>query len=219
MKKLVFFGFISLFSFFSFSEDIELYIGNDAQQSNAKPQVLLILDTSGSMGDYQTIKNVYDPTKTYAYQANFSDRSSTYLYYGKGSVIDLPLVDDVDENRRFIVGINSCKTAIDKLTTIGFYTGRVRDYTFQGNTGSWEEISAITGENISVIDCQDDVSIDVDNLTNGDPVTQNTNTNILVNGELVSLSTASGYPIDGKGTASAPIYYDNNVSFSIFLVS
>lgn len=214
MKSLVFISLLSLFSFFSFSEDIELYIGNNSQQSNAKPQVLLILDTSGSMGDYQTIKNVYDPARTYAYQGNYSDRASTHIYYGKGSVIDLPLVDDVNEDRRFIVGINSCQTAIDKLNTIGFYTGRIRDYTFQGNTGSWEEISGITGENISVIDCQDDVFIDVDNLANGDAVTQNTNTNILVNGGLVSLSTASGYPIDGQGTADTPIYYDTNVSNS-----
>ena len=214
MKKLAFISFLSLFSFCSFSEDIELYIGNNSQQSNAKPQVLLILDTSGSMGDYQTIKNVYDPSKTYAYQSNFSGRASSHIYYGKGSVIDLPLVDDVNENRRFIAGINSCKTAIDKLNTIGFYTGRIRDYTFQGNTGSWEEISGVTGENISVIDCQDDVFIDVDNLTNGDPVTQNTNTNILVNGALVSLASASGYPIDGKGTLDTPIYYDTNVSNS-----
>ena len=99
MKKLILISFLSLFSLYSFSEDIELYIGNSSQQSNAKPQVLLILDTSGSMGDYQTIKNVYNPNRTYAYQGGFSSRSSNYIYYGKGSVTDLPLVDDINENR------------------------------------------------------------------------------------------------------------------------
>ena len=212
MKKFITIIALSVFSLFSFSEDIELYIGNSSQQSNAKPQVLLILDTSGSMGDYQTIKNVYNPSKTYAYQGSFSDRSSNYIYFGKGAVAELPTVDATDEKRRFIADINSCKTAIDKLNTIGFYTGRIRDYTFKGNTGSWEEISSTTGENISVIDCQDDVNLDVDNLSNGNAVTQYVNTKILVNGNLVSLP--NGYPIDGQGTADTPVYYDSSISKS-----
>jgi type IV pilus assembly protein PilY1 len=212
MKKLILISFLSLFSLYSFSEDIELYIGNSSQQSNAKPQVLLILDTSGSMGDYQTIKNVYNPNRTYAYQGGFSSRSSNYIYYGKGSVTDLPLVDDINENRRFVADINSCKTAIDKLNTIGFYTGRIRDYTFKGNTGSWEEISSTTGETISVVDCQDDVNVDVDRLANAQSATQNVNTKILVNSGLVSLP--NGYPVDGQGSADTPIYYDSDISKS-----
>jgi type IV pilus assembly protein PilY1 len=212
MKFLLFIILLFTCAFFSSGEDIELYIGNSAQQSGAKPQVLLILDTSGSMGDYQTVKNVYNPNSSYAYQGSFSARTSKHIYYGKGSVNELPLVDDPNEKRRFIVNINSCKTAIEKLNTIGFYTGRIRDYTFKGNTGSWEEVSSTTGENISVIDCQDDVFIDVDNLTNGLSVTQYINTNILINNSLISLP--NGYPIDGQGTADTPIYYNTNVSNS-----
>ena len=212
MKKLLLFSVILTCSLSSFSEDIELYVGNSSQQSNAKPQVLLILDTSGSMGDYQTIKTPYDPTKTYAYQGSFSGRSSDYIYYGKGSVTTLPEVDDTNENRRFVADINSCKTAIDKLNTIGFYTGRIRDYTFKGNTGSWEEISSTTGANISVIDCQDDVNIDVANDDNGDSLTQGVNTNILVGGNLTALP--NGYPIDGEGSSASPVYYDADVNRS-----
>lgn len=212
MKFLLFIILLVGCAFFSTGEDIELYIGNSTQQSGAKPQVLLILDTSGSMGDYQTVKNAYDATKKYAYAGNFNFRASHYIYYGKGSVETLPLVDDEGESRRFIADINSCKAAIDRLATIGFYTGRIREYVFKGNTGSWDEIPNSTGQNISVIDCQDDVTIDIDNLENNNPVSQNVNTKILNAGSLNPL--ANGYPINGQGSAESPVYYDNNIGKS-----
>ena len=217
MKKVFIIILLSVFSLFSFSEDIELYIGNSAQQSDTKPQVLLILDTSGSMGNDQSIKNFYNPNALYAYgNGGFANKASSYIYYGKGALASLPIVDDVNENRRFIADINSCRTAIEKLNTIGFYTGRVRDYTFIGNTGTWSEISSTNGENISIIECQDDVIIDTTNLANGTAATNNINTNILKDGVLTSLSAAAynGYPIDGRGTADSPVYYDSDVNVS-----
>ncbi len=52
MKKSLLFFTCMLLPLFSFSEDIELYIGDTSQREDTKPQVLLIVDTSGSMASY-----------------------------------------------------------------------------------------------------------------------------------------------------------------------
>jgi len=188
----------------SFSEDIELYIGNVNQRATAKPQVLLIVDTSGSMGDGQTIKTPYNPLISYQTLGSFSGTNEPHLYYVVGTPNTLPSVDDVNENRRFLASINNCSTAVSRLAQVGFYTGRIKEYTFQGNTGSWQEIPDTDGTAISIIDCEDDINLDLTNIANGVEAEHNSNT--------VDGSAVSGYPIDGEGSAATPVYYNADIN-------
>lgn len=189
----------------SYSEDIELYIGNANLRAKTKPQVLLIVDTSGSMTLNQTIKTPYDPTKTYkTLSGGFTGSGSDYLYYVVGTPTSLPLVDSTADNRRFLDSINNCSTAVSRLNKVGFYTGRIKEYTFQGNTGSWQELSDTDGTSISIIDCEDDISLDLSHIDNGTAIEHNSNK--------VSGTTVLGYPIDGAGTALAPVYYDTDIA-------
>jgi len=190
--------------FDSSSEDIELYIGNANQRANAKPQVLLIVDTSGSMTDTQTIKTPYNPLSSYKTLGSFSGKDNSHLYYVVGTPTTLPLVDDVNENRRFLASINNCSTAVSRLNQVGFYTGRVKEYTFQGNTGSWQEIPDTDGRAISIIDCEDDINLDLTNIANGVDVEHNSNT--------VDGTVTLGYPIDGEGNATTPVYYGADIN-------
>lgn len=206
-KSLLFFTFI-LLPLFSFSEDIELYIGDTSQREDTKPQVLLIVDTSGSMGSTQTIKTPYDPDSTYKTLGTFSGRGDDYLYYVVGTPDDLPTVDSDSENRRFLASINNCSTAVSRLNKVGFYTGRIREYTFEGNTGSWQEIPESDGTSISIIDCEDDISLDLSNIENGFAVEHDENQ---VRG-LLTTSTVRGYPIDGEGNRLLPVYYDDDIT-------
>ncbi len=208
MKKSLLFFTCILLPLFSFSEDIELYIGDTSQREDTKPQVLLIVDTSGSMASTQTIKTPYDPDSTYKTLGTFSGRGDDYLYYSVGSESSSPVVDSTSENRRFLASINNCSSAVSRLNEVGFYTGRIREYTFEGNTGSWQEIPESDGTSITIIDCEDDISLDLSNIENGFAVEHDENQ---VRG-LLTTSTVRGYPIDGEGNRLLPDYYDNDIN-------
>jgi len=210
MKKYVLFIILIFSSLNSYSEDIELYIGNANLRAKTKPQVLLIVDTSGSMTDTQIIKTPYDHSKEYKTLGEFTDKSRDYLYYVVGTPVDLPSVDASSENRRFLSSINNCSTAVSRLNKVGFYTGRIKEYTFQGNTGSWQDIPATDGTTISIIDCEDDISLDLAHKDKGTAAEHIKNKFMLVENSLVALP--DGYPIDGIGTQIEPVYYDTDVT-------
>ena len=50
----------------AFADDTEIYLGTNQGQSVAKPNVLFILDTSGSMGTNVTTTTPFNPAQTYA---------------------------------------------------------------------------------------------------------------------------------------------------------
>lgn len=202
-KSLSFFTFM-LLPLFSFSEDIELYIGSTSQLAESKPQILLIVDTSGSMGDKELVKTPYDPNRTYQTLGGFSDTGQNYHYYVVSTSDTLPNVDNINENRRFLASINQCSTAKSRLDEVGFYTGRLREYKFEGNIGSWEELSETDGRSITLIDCEDDITLDLSNLENSEPAQHNQNT--------VNSEPLTGYPIDGAGDSNNPIYYATDIT-------
>ncbi|MDO6427820.1 PilC/PilY family type IV pilus protein [Thalassotalea sp. 1_MG-2023] len=195
MKKLILLVVACVVSSVSFSEDIELYISDTVKALSSRPQVLIILDNSGSMRTEDTVTAPYDPSVTYPAVGGLNSLSSKFIYFRKGGVdgTAMPVPDSPSESRRFLDSINSCKTAADILASNGFYTGRVREYERRGNNGTWEEIPDSNGANIEVIDCEDDVTA------------QNPN-NIA--------SIPQGYPVDSLGTRQNPIYHTGDVADS-----
>jgi len=203
MKKLLLISLLLLPSI-SIAEDIELYIGNSAQRAGGKPKVLIIFDNSGSMNTTEEIKTPYDPNEDYPAIGGFNSLSSDFVYFTKGVGVDntVPIPDSPSEQRRFLSAINSCDTARQKLASVGFYTGYIREYTFQGNSGSWQEVPDNNGANIEVIDCLDDILL------------LNPN-NAGVEGQGGNITPLSdGYPIDGEGTRQNPDYYTTDANNS-----
>lgn len=207
-------SFLLLLSSISLAEDIELYISDGIKQSKERPQVLIIFDNSGSMGRTESVKASYDPSEDYPAIGGLNSLSDNFVYFTKGGVdgVAMPTPDSPNESRRFLDDINSCQTARDILDKVGFYTGHLREYSFKGNSGSWQEIPDNNGGNINVVDCQDDV-IALNDKNAG--VKKN-------NGTVSPLS--DGYPVDGKGNKGSPVYHatsatDSNVSWSGPLVT
>ncbi|MDX2368644.1 MAG: PilC/PilY family type IV pilus protein [Colwellia sp.] len=196
MKNLLLISLV-LLSSVSIAEDIELYVGNSTQRVGVKPKVLIIFDNSGSMNTSIQIKAPYEPGETYPAVGGFNSLSSDFVYFTKGVGVDniTPVPDSPSEQRRFLSDINSCDTARQKLASVGFYTGYIREYSFQGNSGSWEEIPDNNGGDIQVIDCLDDILLE--NNLNAGLEGQGGNITPLPN----------GYPIDGEGTRQNPDYY------------
>jgi len=191
-------------SFISVAEDIELYVGNSAQQVGGKPQVLIIFDNSGSMSTTEEIKEAYDKDEIYPAVGGYNSLSDKFIYYTKGTGIENAILvpDSPSEQRRFLDDINSCATARETLNLVGFYTGYLREYRFQGNSGSWQEMPENNGANIEVIDCLDDILLE--NPNNAGIEGQG--------GNIIPLP--DGYPVDGEGTRRNPDYYTGTISNS-----
>tara|TARA_R110000765_G_scaffold61699_9_gene119509 strand:+ start:4655 stop:8233 length:3579 start_codon:yes stop_codon:yes gene_type:complete len=189
MKKFLSTSLLLLVSTVSFSEDIELYVSNAVKLAGSKTQVLIIFDNSGSMGTTLSVNEDYDPSVTYPAIGNDNSLDERFIYFTKGGSdggSGLPVPDKNNESRRFLASINSCETARKILDETGFYSGHIREYSFKGTSGSWNEIPDNNGANIDVIDCEDDVlKSDPNNID----------------------SLPDGYPIDYLGTKFLPIYH------------
>ncbi|MBL4940405.1 MAG: rRNA (guanine-N1)-methyltransferase [Colwellia sp.] len=213
MKKYLLVGLLTTVANVSFSEDIELYISDSVKQAKARPQVLIIFDNSGSMSRNETVKESYDPNTNYDAVSGYTKQSNDYIYYTKGQVdiSQVPIADDTNEKRKFVLDISNCKIAQDIIDQYGFYTGYVREYTFQGNSGRWTELNEADGSGIYITDCADDVLAGNDN-----------NKNYLSSGTTTSLDP--GFPVDGEGDSANPQFYttdiaDSNVEWSGSLVT
>lgn len=205
MKKWLLCGWLFLLSSYSFSEDIDLYFGGASAQTTFKPQVLIIFDNSGSMNTLEEVKSPYDPDTEYEAVGSLNALSDKFIYFTKGSGIDgssLPAPDSPSETRRFLDDINSCATAREILAEQGFYTGYVREYTFSGNSGSWQEIPDNNGANIDVIDCQDDV------------IQSNPDNALFEKPNKSTVDLPDGYPANGLGSKSSPIYHASTTAES-----
>lgn len=207
MKKLSWFAAALMLPFGATAEDIELYLGSNAN-NKTRPQVLIILDNSGSMNTLEVVDEPYDPNKVYPAVGGLNALQDRMIYFTKGASVDGAqgiTPDSPSEARRFLADINSCETARERLDTVGFYTGHIREYKFSGNSGSWQEIPNNNGANIEVIDCEDDV-LQVPNKPEN-------NAGILdKKGKVAPLP--DGYPVDGQGTKKNPIYHTANAADS-----
>lgn len=136
------------------AEDIEIYVGNESFRQGTNAKVMIIFDNSGSMLTEQTVKKAYSPTKTYSLDS-FGSFTSDAIYFSRGGD-GVPKTHNPDA--RFHKDLLSCETAWEKLRTVGFYTGYLREYQVKGSSGSWEPLPSSMGiDTTFTIDCYDDV--------------------------------------------------------------
>ena len=159
--KYFIFATTVLVSFFTASEDIELYVGDKKVQFDTKPQVLIIFDNSASMNQKITTVEGYKSDIIYPEVSSFDNSlNEDFVYFTIGSGVDdeLPRTDKNSDTKRFNSPVNGCDAARKSLETYGFYTGFIREHQFKGSTGSWVELQENSGAStIAALDCLDDV--------------------------------------------------------------
>lgn len=189
----------------SFAEDIELYISDVVRQAGKSTKVLIIFDNSGSMGTVDTVDAPYLPDgddlpPTYVAEGSshaYNDEATYFKISSADGSSTIP--DSPSDARRFLGAINGCETSKALLAKYGFYTGHLREYTYKGNSGSWNEFPENNGLNIEVIDCEDDAYIED---SSGTVINEGTTVN--------ADGLDAGYPVDGEGTKQNPIYHSAN---------
>src|SRR5262249_5097855 len=139
------------------ADDTEIFLGQN--QSGVKPNILFILDTSGSMDtDVVTENAPFDPSQTYSGSCR-SDR--VYWVRDDGTPV---LPPDCGSATWFSAANNKCKAAMDAFAVAGYYSV-TRAGQFSSTNSRWEQLRSTTTS--ADVECRADAGIHGDgvNLT------------------------------------------------------
>jgi len=171
---------ILAFSSISFADDTELYVLESTARTGSKPQVLIIFDTSGSMGNGFWTDETYERGKENT--SNGTLKSDTKLYFTRSS----SNIPTVSSSQFFLHSVNGGDVGERYLEDYGMFTGYLREHKYVGENGVWSELPLTDGSSIKQVDCYEDIA----------------ERNYYNNG-----TNFWGFPVDGLGTSADPIRY------------
>lgn len=126
------------------AEDVELLVSTTGGAD--KPNILFILDSSGSMTSIETTQEPYDNTATYP-----GDCSSGKLYWTTGN--NPP---DCDTNNQFDTSSFVCAQGIAQMATAGNYTDTMAQYRRTRSGWRWRRIRR---NNNGLVECASDSGV------------------------------------------------------------
>jgi type IV pilus assembly protein PilY1 len=143
-----------------YADDTELLLLNPNAAAQAVPNVLLIIDSSGSMGNTEQTREVYDGAIAYVGGANACDPA--YLYWTTYKNVT-PSCDPAN-TQRILKSAFRCEDARNQIAGIGIYKGRMAQYR-DGGSGffsiflgldkfRWQNVRA--GYETEIVECQKD---------------------------------------------------------------
>lgn len=137
-------------------DETEIFTGVPNVVSSARPNILFIIDTSGSMNGEITTQEPYDPSVTYS-----GDCSSSRIYYRSGSdANDPPDCDGSTQARYFPASSFYCNAAAASLNSIGYFLSE-RAGRFDTGDRRWENLS--NGSSARV-ECREDAGVHGDGV-------------------------------------------------------
>ena len=146
----------------AFADDTELFVGTTASGGGVQPNILFVLDTSGSMDDEITTQPPFDPATTYAGSCS---NSRVYWRSGSGNPPSCGTSRYIDDS--YMV-CNAASIAFAAGTT---YTGVVAQWDSVQNGGRdiafrWERLG--NGRNTDYVECSEDSGIHGDGVSGTD---------------------------------------------------
>jgi type IV pilus assembly protein PilY1 len=134
----------------AYGDDTELFVGTSGGSAGGQPNVLLIIDTSGSMNDLITTGTPYDPTQTYSGSCDPSR-----VYFSTRSTV--PSCGSTFGSVYFDASSNYCQHAKDAFALSGFYIGRMAQFRSTGwwhSSTRWQSITYSQPD--KPVECADD---------------------------------------------------------------
>ncbi len=142
------------------ADDTELLLLNPNANNDSTPNVMLIIDSSGSMGDPVETREVYDHTENYPGGATPCD--TNYLYWTEFKKI-VPSCDPAN-TKRILKSAFVCEHADKQLDGIGLYRQKVAQFR-DGGSGflsiflgldamRWQQLEA--GNETDLVECRKD---------------------------------------------------------------
>lgn len=129
------------------ADDIEIFTGDASLASSITPNVLFIIDTSGSMRSEVRTQSTFDPSETYA-----GDCDASRIYWSEDSN-DPPECDEADE--WFAQAALRCQVAAGQLNQQGLSTlDYFAQYGEESSNNSWKQLDA--DDNDGLVECAAD---------------------------------------------------------------
>ncbi|TLY71370.1 MAG: hypothetical protein E6K47_01700, partial [Gammaproteobacteria bacterium] len=176
------------------ADDSEIFTGSSS--AGSQPNILLILDTSGSMASSVVTQAPYNPIATYAGAC-----SSTLVYF-KASGGSAPT--GCTGLSSFSTSYQKCQSAVNSLIDPGFYTDQFVQWKFKSPKYSWTN-SIVSGANRYEVACQGDYSSKAPF-----PTTYNGTTNTAANEWTNTANAANSYWAQNGAPAGGYTLYSAN---------
>ncbi|MDH5501490.1 MAG: PilC/PilY family type IV pilus protein, partial [Gammaproteobacteria bacterium] len=181
------------------ADDTEILLINPTAANPPKPNILFIIDSSGSMNDQVATKVPYDGTLVYPLDASCDPNR---LYW---TLVDtVPSCDATNtqfiEKTAFV-----CAAAAARLAGIGSYTDTMAHYRSDGaGSAAWQTMEA--GNNLGLVECLKDSGV---HGAGGTPALE---PYALKGSTLVAYTSAEGQEISwsGNSVSEAVTMYDGN---------
>jgi len=180
------------------ADDTELFLGVPNAVNSAQPNILFIIDDSGSMGDLVRTQPNYDPSQTYT-----GSCSPNQVYWRTGTGSE----PACNTSRWFNKTAFKCMAGMNSLATTGFYIADAAiQYNDATNTKAWGTISS--NQKNRLVECHADDGVDGD----GSPATDVYPKNGVTSGADAWASTPNqgGFKWFQTGTSQAYTFYDGN---------
>lgn len=134
------------------ADDTEIYvIDSNSVVEEAQPNVLFILDTSGSMDATLETQAIYDSGFGYA-----GNCDTNRIYYREGTGDDLP--DCSNSNQWFLRSNNLCDWSVNILGITGVAIGKYAQY--DTTVSRWSPLSTDdTGQTVYPVECAEDAGV------------------------------------------------------------
>jgi len=128
------------------ADDTEIYVGNAGFSSSIRPNILFVIDTSGSMStDVIVTVATYDPTQTYS---GVCDPARIY-WDNNGNP------PDCSTDQWFDAAVNVCQDSLSSLTTgSGLYIGTLARYKAGKKEDKWDRFK--NTQHSQIVECTAD---------------------------------------------------------------
>lgn len=181
------------------ADDSEIFTGGS--NGGVAPNILFIIDDSGSMSSPVTTQGPYDPTYTYA------GSCSTTLVYFQASGGSAPT--GCSGLSSYSTSYQKCQSAVSALSTTGFYTDQFLQWRLRSSKYSWANTVSTGAAGRYDVACQGDYS----NSLAPYPTTYNGTTNSAANEWTNTRNAANSYWGAGGTGGSYTLYSGNYLNY------
>ncbi len=131
------------------ADETEIFVGTGNAVSTQRPNILFIMDTSGSMSEDVETQVPFDPQVDYD-----GDCESDRVYFQEGDNVDLNDLPDCDDDDSFPLAAFKCDAGIQAMAQGGSYVAD-RAAQWRGSPKRWRGINGDTGSSVWV-ECKAD---------------------------------------------------------------
>ncbi len=142
-----------------YADDIEIYVGGNLTATAVPPNVLFVVDTSGSMGSTVATQGNYDPATDYSgLPTSCAEFTNNKIYWSSGSVST-----SCTSTRWFDTMYMHCDAGAASLANTGFYQDRLARY----STNYWRTLTTSSTYKQRNVECQADSGVHGHNTSGG----------------------------------------------------